>query len=144
MTAAPGALGRSSISSPLRPPANGTTAWYELYTTDMELEFDFYNKLFGWMKISEMEMGQMGEYRLFEKGDRLMTKHPHVPIQVGVLLHSGFNQRGGDRVISGDGKIFTVPSRCPGIARSSKARTAKHSYLLIIDEQSSSWTHTVS
>ncbi len=31
--------------------------------------FDFYNKLFGWTKVSDMDMGPMGVYRIFDEGD---------------------------------------------------------------------------
>jgi len=49
-----------AMPSPRRPeaPTPGTIGWHELYTTDVEAGFSFYNKLFGWTKISDMDMGR--------------------------------------------------------------------------------------
>ena len=78
-----------AMPSPERPapPAPGTIGWHELYTTDLEGGFDFYNKLFGWTKVSDMDMGPMGVYRIFDEGDHkemgdggMMTKAPHIPV----------------------------------------------------------------
>ena len=51
-----------NMPSPQRPapPTPGTIGWHELYTTDIEAGFDFYNKIFGWTKVSGMDMGPMG------------------------------------------------------------------------------------
>ena len=51
------------------PPTPGTIGWHELYTTELEAGFSFYNKLFGWTKVSDMDMGQMGVYRIFDEGE---------------------------------------------------------------------------
>src|SRR5437868_1260144 len=61
-----------AMPSPERPapPAPGTIGWHELYTTDLEGGFDFYNKLFGWSKVSDMDMGAMGIYRIFDQGNQ--------------------------------------------------------------------------
>ena len=58
-----------AMPSPKRPapPAPGTIGWHELYTTDLDGGFDFYNKLFGWTKVSDMDMGPMGVYRIFDR-----------------------------------------------------------------------------
>ena len=60
-----------AMPSPVRPapPTPGTIGWHELYTTDLENGFDFYNKLFGWTKVSDMDMGPMGVYRIFDEGE---------------------------------------------------------------------------
>ncbi len=59
------------MPSPQRPapPTPGTIGWHELYTTDLDGGFGFYNKLFGWTKVSDMDMGPMGVYRIFDEGD---------------------------------------------------------------------------
>jgi len=69
------------------PPTPGTIGWHELYTSDLEGGFDFYNKLFGWTKVNDMDMGPMGVYRIFDEGDHkemgdggMMTKPPHIPV----------------------------------------------------------------
>ena len=46
-------------------PTPGEFSWHELMTTDPVAAFDFYQKLFGWVKTSAMDMGEMGEYQMF-------------------------------------------------------------------------------
>ena len=106
----------------LAPPATGTIGWHELYTTDIEAASEFYNKLFGWTKISDMDMGQMGIYRIFDEGDHkemgdggMMNKAPHVPVScwnfyfmvdsIGAAV---------ERVKSGGGKVLNGPMQVPG------------------------------
>jgi len=113
-----------AMPSPERPapPALGTIGWHELYTTDLEGGFDFYNKLFGWSKVSDMDMGTMGIYRIFDEGDGkpmgdggMMTKAPHIPV-------SGWNfyfnvdsiKAAIERVKNGGGKIINGPMQVPG------------------------------
>ena len=50
----------------------GEFCWNELHTTDQGAGFRFYSELFGWKKISEMEMGPMGTYLIFGVGDKQM------------------------------------------------------------------------
>ena len=112
------------MPSPERPspPTPGTIGWHELYTTDLESGFEFYNKLFGWTKVTDMDMGPMGTYRVFDEGDRkpmgdggMMTKAPHIPV-------SGWNfyfnvdsiNAAMERVKSGGGKIVNGPMQVPG------------------------------
>jgi predicted enzyme related to lactoylglutathione lyase len=46
-----------------------TFSWHELMTTDYKRCFDFYQRLFGWEKTSEMDMGPLGMYFMFgQKG----------------------------------------------------------------------------
>jgi uncharacterized protein len=49
-------------------PAVGRFSWHELMTTDWKAAFEFYNKLFGWEKQSEMDMGGGSMYAMFGKG----------------------------------------------------------------------------
>jgi hypothetical protein len=72
------------------PPKPGTIGWHELCTTDLEGGFEFYNKLFGWTKVSDMDMGPMGVYRIFDEGDHkqmgdggMMAKAPTCRCQIG-------------------------------------------------------------
>lgn len=43
-------------------------SWHELATTDWEGAFDFYAKLFDWSKTEDMDMGEMGIYRMYGFG----------------------------------------------------------------------------
>ena len=47
----------------------GRPSWHELMTTDYKRAFDFYQRLFGWEKVNEMDMGPLGMYFIFgQKG----------------------------------------------------------------------------
>ncbi len=113
-----------AMPSPTRPeaPTPGTIGWHELFTTDLEAGFAFYEKLFGWTKIHDMDMGPMGVYRLFDEGDHhemgdggMMTKPPQVPVScwnfyfvvdsIGAAV---------ERVKAGNGKVLNGPTQVPG------------------------------
>jgi hypothetical protein len=113
-----------AMSSPQRPapPAPGTIGWHELYTTDLESGFEFYNKLFGWTNVSEIDMGPMGTYRIFDEGDHqqmgdggMMTKAPNIPVSSWNFYFNvdSINAAIG-RVKSGGGKIINGPTQVPG------------------------------
>ncbi len=104
------------------PPTPGTIGWHELYTTDLENGFAFYNKLFGWTKVSDMDMGAMGTYRIFDEGDHkqmgdggMMTKAPEIPVSSwGFYFNVDSIKAAIDRVKSGSGKIINGPNQVPG------------------------------
>ena len=48
----------------------GEFCWNELVTSDGGAAFTFYEELFGWKSIQEMDMGPMGTYRLFGVGEK--------------------------------------------------------------------------
>ena len=113
-----------AMPSPQRPevPATGTIGWHELYTTDLEGGFDFYSKMFGWTKIHDMDMGEMGTYRLFDEGDHkemgdggMMTKGPHIPVSCwGFYFCVDALGEAIQRVESGGGKVLHGPMQVPG------------------------------
>lgn len=43
----------------------GEFCWNELVTSDQKAAFAFYSELFGWKRMSEMDMGNMGTYVIF-------------------------------------------------------------------------------
>ena len=49
-------------------PVLGRFSWHELMTTDYRTAFDFYQKLFGWEKTGEMDMGGGNTYLMYGKG----------------------------------------------------------------------------
>jgi predicted enzyme related to lactoylglutathione lyase len=113
-----------AMPSPQRPapPALGTIGWHELYTTDLEGGFDFYSKLFGWTKVSDMDMGPMGAYRIFDQGDGkpmgdggMMTKPPQVPVSHwNFYFHVDSINAAVERVNAGGGKVLNGPMQVPG------------------------------
>jgi len=47
---------------------DGDFTWHELNTTDWEAAWAFYEKLFGWTKTSDMDMGpELGTYRMYKQ-----------------------------------------------------------------------------
>jgi uncharacterized protein len=104
------------------PPAPGTISWHELYTTDVEAGFSFYNKLFGWTKLTDMDMGPMGIYRLFDEGDNkamgdggMMNKAPHIPVACWNFYFVVDSIDGAaERVKTGGGSILYGPAQVPG------------------------------
>jgi hypothetical protein len=113
-----------AMPSPVRPapPATGTIGWHELYTTDLDGGFDFYNKLFGWTKLSDMDMGPMGLYRIFDQGDHkqmgdggMMIKGSHMPVSCWNFYFCVDSIKTAvQRVESGGGKILNGPTQVPG------------------------------
>src|SRR5688572_29083868 len=69
--------------APAEPPAYGDFSWHELTTADHVAAFEFYNKLFGWEKITEFDMGAMGMYLIYgQRGVQyggMMTRTPEMP-----------------------------------------------------------------
>ena len=47
----------------------GEFCWNELMASDQDAAFKFYSELFGWSKIDEMDMGNIGTYLVFGVGE---------------------------------------------------------------------------
>jgi predicted enzyme related to lactoylglutathione lyase len=113
-----------AMPSPQRPqpPALGSISWHELYTTDLDAGFDFYQKMFGWTKLSDMDMGPMGLYRLFDEGDHkpmgdggMMLKGPHMPVASwGFYFQVDAISAAIKRIEAGGGKVVNGPMQVPG------------------------------
>ena len=58
--------------------------WHELYTTDLEKGFAFYEQMFGWHKTDAMQMPEGGTYQMYGvRGKTLggmMVKPPNMPM----------------------------------------------------------------
>jgi uncharacterized protein len=56
----------------------GEFSWHELYTTDHEAAFAFYQRIAGWERLGEFDMGPMGKYLLWGRDGKqlggMMTK----------------------------------------------------------------------
>jgi predicted enzyme related to lactoylglutathione lyase len=52
-------------------PTEGTMSWHELVTDDHKAAFEFYSKLFGWNRNGEFDMGAMGIYQMYGKGETM-------------------------------------------------------------------------
>jgi|RhiMetdeSRZDD1v2_1073273.scaffolds.fasta_scaffold107785_3 uncharacterized protein len=49
----------------------GRFSWHELMTTDYKAAFEFYRALFGWNKVSEMDMGPGQTYFMYGQGEKM-------------------------------------------------------------------------
>jgi predicted enzyme related to lactoylglutathione lyase len=62
-----------------------TFCWHELMTRDVPAAREFYTELLGWT-TEEMDMGEMGKYTLFKKGEEqiggMMAMPDEVPQEV--------------------------------------------------------------
>jgi predicted enzyme related to lactoylglutathione lyase len=81
-----GVIAVLTSAMPLGPeedPAPRGFSWHELTTADQPAAIRFYEQLFGWVKQSEFDMGEMGIYHMFGR-DRftyggMMAKTPEAP-----------------------------------------------------------------
>lgn len=113
-----------AMGSPERPapPTPGTIGWHELYTSDLDAGFDFYSRMFGWTKLSDMDMGPMGTYRLFDEGDNkpmgdggMMLKPDQMPVSAwGFYFNVDAIGAAVKRVQAGGGTVVNGPMEVPG------------------------------
>src|SRR5262249_61401515 len=52
----------------IAPMTPGHVGWHELNAGDLDREFAFYSRLFGWTKDRAIDMGAMGTYQTFATG----------------------------------------------------------------------------
>lgn len=55
----------SDVPAPSGPPGRGEFSWHELATSDQGAAFEFYAKLFGWVKVKEENIGPGGTYLIY-------------------------------------------------------------------------------
>lgn len=87
------------------PMTPGHIGWHELYAGDLEREFAFYSRLFGWKKDCAIDMGAMGTYQTFGTGgeacgwhDEGLRANAHAHVE---LLHRCRQCRKNDRARTG-------------------------------------------
>ncbi|MDQ0315941.1 VOC family protein [Amorphus orientalis] len=104
------------------PGSPGTVGWHELYTEDVEKAFAFYAKHFGWEKLGAVDMGEMGDYLLFGRGETMMggiMKRPaNVPVPFwGFYFCVDTIDAGMGRVADAGGQVVNGPHEVPGGAK---------------------------
>jgi predicted enzyme related to lactoylglutathione lyase len=105
---------------PLAQYAPGNVGWHELYAGDGEAEaFDFYAGQFGWTTASTMDMGEMGQYRLFATGGGeavggMMDKPREMPMGAwGYYFNVDAIDPAQARVEAKGGKVIMGPMEVP-------------------------------
>jgi uncharacterized protein len=97
----------------------GLIAWRELHAGDGPSAFDFYSRLFGWRKGQGMDMGAMGVYQIYGKGDvdfgGIMTKMPESPMPFWLYyINVPDIEAAHGRISANGGKVVHGPTEVPG------------------------------
>jgi len=102
-------------------PEIGETSWHELYTTDAEAAMRFYSELFGWRQTEALDMGEMGKYLLFMRGENfgggMMNKPPalaELPPFWGFYFRVADLDAAARTVTANGGRILNGPMEVPG------------------------------
>ncbi len=101
----------------------GEFCWSELVTSDSAAAFDFYARLFGWKALEDMNMGEMGTYRVFGLGavrvGGMMTapKGTTLPPSWGYYTQVPNIETAVERATKRGAKVMNGPMEVPGGAR---------------------------
>lgn len=102
------------------PGTPGTFGWHELYADEWQAAFAFYEKLFGWTRGDNFDMGPMGSYQLFLAGGSepiggMMTKPPMIPRPFwGYYINVPSVTAAIGKIEAGGGKVVHGPTEVPG------------------------------
>ncbi|MDQ0321854.1 putative enzyme related to lactoylglutathione lyase [Pararhizobium capsulatum DSM 1112] len=113
-----GLEGDTPPTAPMGTP--GFIGWNELMAGDLETDFTFYSALFGWNKGEGMDMGSMGVYQIFGKGEAMfggmMTKPATVPAPPFWTFYIGVDAIDAaiERLTKAGGKVINGPMEVPG------------------------------
>lgn len=96
-------------------------SWHELATDDLTAAVAFYEKIFGWEKKSEFDMGEMGIYYMFGR-DRftyggMMKKHADIkapPYWLHYALVADTADAAAERAKKAGGTVIMGPIEVPG------------------------------
>jgi uncharacterized protein len=133
-------------------PGVGDFSWFELYTSNPDGAWRFYETLFGWQKAGAMDMGEMGVYQMFGRGGGIpnggiMKPPPGAPTawlpyarvkdaraaaavttaNGGNIINGPMQVPGGDWIAQGidpQGAMFAVHSLKPAAAKTVAAKKA--------------------
>jgi uncharacterized protein len=105
---------------PEAPPAIGEFSWHELMADDWRTAWEFYEKIFGWEKVVEHDMGPMGVYFIFGRKGRqlggIFTKSAEMKMPSNWLHYIRVDS--ADRVAavvtSSGGTVMNGPMDVPG------------------------------
>jgi predicted enzyme related to lactoylglutathione lyase len=112
-------LPRQDAPPPAEPNAPGLVGWHELCSgIGQEAAFRFYAEQFGWETLELMDMGPMGQYRIFgTDGIRLggmMDKPAEVPASAwSFYVNVDGIDAAVDRIQASGGKVIREPHQVP-------------------------------
>ncbi len=100
----------------------GTVGWHELYAGDGEAAMAFYAGQFGWKQVDSMDMGPMGQYRLFAydgvtANGATMNKPAEFPVPCWQFYFCvDAIDAAVERIGEGGGRVVMGPHQVPGDA----------------------------
>jgi predicted enzyme related to lactoylglutathione lyase len=100
-------------------PGVGEMSWHELYAADLQPAFAFYTRLFGWAEQQSMDMGPMGPYVIFGRGDKMyggMMKRASddMPVAWNVYVRVPGLDAALTAVRANGGQVIMGPQEVPG------------------------------
>ncbi|HTK87807.1 MAG TPA: VOC family protein [Nitrospiraceae bacterium] len=100
------------------PPARGQFSWNELTSSDNTGAMDFYQKIFGWEKQDQMDMGAMGTYIMYGKNGKMyggmMNAAPGMPIAWLPYVMVDSADKAAERSTAAGGSTILPPMEVPG------------------------------
>jgi predicted enzyme related to lactoylglutathione lyase len=102
----------------ITPPQPGEHSWHELMTGDYHAAFDFYSSLFGWQKMDEHDMGELGTYMIWgldgrQLGGMFKAMEGAPPAWLSYVQVKDVHQL-ARKVKSAGGKVLNGPMEVPG------------------------------
>jgi predicted enzyme related to lactoylglutathione lyase len=112
---------------PVAPMTPGHIGWNELHAGDLEREFSFYSRLFGWTKDRAHDMGPMGVYQTFATGGApcggMMKAAPQAPYPSwNYYIAVASVAAAADRALTRGAHVLHGPAEVPGGAWIVQAR----------------------
>lgn len=111
---------RGDDASPADIAKPGHVGWHDLYARDGAAIFDFYGKLFGWVKGDAMEMGPAGKYQIFGSAadhmmGGMMTKPAQMPAPARLFyVNVPSIEKAVPKIKAGSGQVLNGPIEVPG------------------------------
>jgi predicted enzyme related to lactoylglutathione lyase len=105
--------------SPDQEPPVGWVSWHELTTTDYKAAWKFYQELFGWEPMGEMDMGPQGTYFMYGQHGRMlggmMNKTADMPMPPfwGYYVRVKDCHQAAKMIESSGGKLLYGPMEVP-------------------------------
>ena len=113
-------LPRDDVPPPPGPNDPGVVSWHELYAGNgQEAAFAFYSGQFGWETLENMDMGPMGQYRIFGSNGvpigGMMDKPAELPVSAwAYYVNVDGIDAAIDRINANGGKVAMGPHEVPG------------------------------
>ncbi len=105
---------------PIPRTAPGHVGWHELYAGEYKAAFDFYSKQFGWTKVRDFDMGEMGNYLIYGDGSGedsggMMNRPSGLPVSFWQFYFSVPDiDSAALRIADNGGTITFGPMQVPG------------------------------